>query len=164
MEEHRITEGVKRVAQIQASATGGDAMVTAIDENNSQVIYTTCERTIYRSRDRWSNDQYHEITRPTAREIMEWKLGYTVSFKTRKTTIPFMQDIMMFTNPTIKGFMDPVKLDSSKFQWYQHWRWLHQIQMLLVQVRRIAFIIATITAKLEQHSIGRNRNDFIDCD
>ncbi|MBK9541588.1 MAG: T9SS type A sorting domain-containing protein [Bacteroidetes bacterium] len=56
--------GRKRVAQNSwASTNGGDAMVTAIDENNDQVIYTTyVNGQLYRSRDRWSNDQYHEIT------------------------------------------------------------------------------------------------------
>ena len=56
--------GRKRINQnFWASTNGGDAMVTAIDENNDNVIYTTyVTGQLYRSRDQWTNDQYHEIT------------------------------------------------------------------------------------------------------
>ncbi|HNP47389.1 MAG TPA: T9SS type A sorting domain-containing protein [Bacteroidia bacterium] len=56
--------GRKRVAQsLWASTNGGDAMVTAIDENNDNIIYTTYTNgQLYRSRDKWTNDQYHDIT------------------------------------------------------------------------------------------------------
>ncbi len=48
-----------------AATNGGDAMETAIDQTNTQIIYTTyVDGQLYRSLDRWTNDTYFDITPP----------------------------------------------------------------------------------------------------
>ncbi|MFM2387635.1 MAG: hypothetical protein RL660_2392 [Bacteroidota bacterium] len=72
--------GRQRISATQWTATnGGDAMQQAVSRDDEQTIYTTyVDGQLYRSRDRWNNDTYYDIT-PDPNDGGAWVAPYELS-------------------------------------------------------------------------------------
>ncbi len=95
--------GVKRFSPGFWGATnGGDAMETAVDPVNDNIIYTTyILGQLYRSNDKWTADTYHDITpkdnfgNPLEGE---WVTPYSLNPKNRTTIFAAYSDVYKSTN------------------------------------------------------------------
>lgn len=90
--------GRKRTTQNSWSATnGGDALETAIDEGNDQVIYTTyVNGKLYRSLDQWTNDTYHDIT--PAGITGNWFTPYQLNPQNQSCILAGYEDVYKSSN------------------------------------------------------------------
>ncbi len=80
-----------------ASTNGGDAMETAIDQTNTQIIYTTyVDGQLYRSMDRWTNDTYHDIT--PAGISGNWVTPYLLDPNNQSTIYAGYEDVYKSTD------------------------------------------------------------------
>ncbi|MBL0048714.1 MAG: T9SS type A sorting domain-containing protein [Bacteroidetes bacterium] len=80
-----------------ASTNGGDAMETAIDQSNTQIIYTTyVDGQLYRSMDRWTNDTYHDIT--PAGISGNWVTPYLLDPSNQSTIYAGYEDVYKSTD------------------------------------------------------------------
>lgn len=84
-----------------ASTNGGDAMEVAIDPSNDNVIYTTyVNGNLYRSNDKWVNDQYHDISSkiPGGKPNGSWVTPYMIDPNNSSTLIAAYNDVYMTTD------------------------------------------------------------------
>ena len=80
-----------------AATNGGDALETAIDEGNDQVIYTTyVNGKLYRSLDQWTNDTYHDIT--PAGNTGNWFTPYLLNPQNQSCILAGYEDVYKSTN------------------------------------------------------------------
>ncbi len=84
-----------------AATNGGDAMEVAIDPTNDNVIYTTyVNGKLYRSNDKWSNDQYYEISSkiPGGKPNGSWITPYMIDPNASSTLVAGYNDVYITTN------------------------------------------------------------------
>lgn len=84
-----------------AATNGGDAMEVAIDPTNDNIIYTTyVNGKLYRSNDKWVNDQYYEISSkiPGGKPNGSWITPYMIDPNASSTLVAGYNDVFITTN------------------------------------------------------------------